>query len=131
MLILTIRTDKPEAEVGLFEDDKQLVYEKWQAHRELSTTLHRQIAKNLQFIGKDWVNLQGIICHKGPGSFTGLRIGLTVGNALASGLNIPITSTAGKDWINKGIRRLQKGANEKIALPKYGAPIHITSPRRK
>ncbi len=130
MLILTIRTDKPEAEVGLFNDDKQLAYEKWQAHRELSTTIHRKIAKNLQFIGKNWQDLESVVCYKGPGSFTGLRIGLSVGNALASGLNIPITSAAGKDWINKGIRRLQKGANEKIVLPKYGAPIHITKPKK-
>ena len=130
MLILTIRTDKPEAEVGLFDDDKQLVYYKWQAHRTLSTTLHRQIAKNLQSIDKDWADLGAIVCYKGPGSFTGLRIGLAVGNALASGLNIPIVSFTGKNWINKGATRLRSGKNEKVAMPEYGATVHITRPKK-
>ena len=81
MLILTIRTDKPEAEIGLFEDNKQLAYEMWQAHRELSDTIHKKIEKLLKSQKKDWQNIDGIVCFKGPGSFTGLRIGLTVGNA--------------------------------------------------
>ena len=39
-MILSIRTDKPEAEIGLFSADGQkLVYKTWQAHRELSSTI--------------------------------------------------------------------------------------------
>jgi hypothetical protein len=36
MLILTIRTDKPEAEIGLFSDKDKLDYVIWQAHRQLA-----------------------------------------------------------------------------------------------
>ena len=43
MIVLTIKTDNPEAEVGLFKDGEQLAYIKWQAHRELSTTLHQKV----------------------------------------------------------------------------------------
>lgn len=130
MLILTIRTDRPEAEIGLFDDDVALKYTKWQAHRELSITIHKKILKVLKSQKKDWKDLEGIVCYKGPGSFTGLRIGLTVGNTLASGLEIPIVSTTGKDWTEKGIEKVSKGKNEKVALPKYGAPVHITKPRK-
>ena len=184
MLILTIRTDKPEAEVGLFEISvpqalhsdgmrgaveqrskpymkygervaesatkqsaentfritisaskqesvvQRLGYEKWQAHRELSITIHKKILEVLKSQKKGWNNLGGLVCYKGPGSFTGLRIGLTVGNALASGLGVPIVSTTGKDWAEKGINKVNNGQNEKIALPKYGAPVHITKPRK-
>ena|SRR3990167_2108523 len=130
MLILTIRTDKPEAEVGLFNDEQELAYEKWQAHRELSKTIHQQIAKILQIVSKEWTDIGGVLCYRGPGSFTGLRIGLTVGNALAYGLEIPIVSAGGKDWIKKGVKQILAGKNEKIALPKYGAPVHITKPRK-
>ena len=130
MLILTIRTDKPEAEVGLFENDTVFKYIKWQAHRELSLTIHKKILEVLKSQKKDWQDLEGIVCYKGPGSFTGLRIGLTVGNTLASGLNIPIISTTGEDWAKKGINKISEGQNEKIALPKYGAPVHITKPRK-
>jgi tRNA threonylcarbamoyladenosine biosynthesis protein TsaB len=130
MLVLTIRTDKPEAEIGLFEAGKKLAYEKWPAHRELAETIHKQIAKNLQFVSKDWKDIEGIVCFKGPGSFTGLRIGLTVGNTLAYSLQVPVVSTEGKDWIGLGISRLTKGDNETVAMPRYGGPVHITKPRK-
>lgn len=129
MLILTIRTDNPDAEVGLYEDAVQLGYEVWPAHRELSVTLHGKIDAMLKGHSRSLKDLGGIVCYKGPGSFTGLRIGLTVADSLAYGLTIPIVS-ATDDWIRQGIARLQKGEDERIALPHYGAPVHITLPKR-
>jgi tRNA threonylcarbamoyladenosine biosynthesis protein TsaB len=129
MLILTIRTDKPEAEVGLYDDEKQLAYEVWQAHRELSSTIHKKIAKILSVKGATFKDLKGIVCFEGPGSFTGLRIGITVADSFAYGLDIPIVSAA-DDWIEQGIKRLKSGENDRIALPHYGTPVHITKPRK-
>lgn len=130
MLILTIRTDKPQAEIGLFEDDKQVAYQSWQAHRQLAETIHQKIEDLLAGEGPGLSDLGGIVCFKGPGSFTGLRIGLATGNALAYGLNVPIVSEQGEDWIKKGIRRLQKAENEVVSLPEYGNPAHITQPKK-
>ena len=47
MTILTLRTDNPEAEIGVYEDEKQLACVKWQAHLELSKTIHKEIEKLL------------------------------------------------------------------------------------
>lgn len=129
MFILTIRTDKQEAEIGLFNDDQQLVYEKWQAHRELAETINKKIIDVLMAGGVRLHELGGIVAFKGPGSFTGLRIGLTVGNALSYCLHIPVVSTVGDEWVSKGTRRLLKGQNELIAMPEYGAAPHITAPK--
>jgi tRNA threonylcarbamoyladenosine biosynthesis protein TsaB len=126
MLILTIRTDKPEAEVGLFDNQDQLMYEIWYAHRELSITLHQKIEDILASKGKKLQDLQGIVGFAGPGSFTGLRIGLTVANTFAYSLSIPVVATQEEDWIKKGISRMLAGDYDKIALPEYGAPAHIT-----
>src|SRR5690606_16607766 len=120
MLILTIRTDKPEAEIGLFDDDKQLAYEKWQGHKQLSVTIHQEIKKLLQSQGKDWHDIEAVVCFKGPGSFTGLRIGLTVGNTLAANLSVPIIAADEDDWIEQGIGKILSGENDKLALPNYG-----------
>ncbi|HSX36745.1 MAG TPA: tRNA (adenosine(37)-N6)-threonylcarbamoyltransferase complex dimerization subunit type 1 TsaB [Patescibacteria group bacterium] len=126
MLILTIRTDKPEAEIGLFKGEKELKYEKWQAHRELAETIHNKIRELLSLQGATLQDLGGIVVFKGPGSFTGLRIGITVANALADALKIPVVSTQGKDWIQTALVKVKNGDNEIIALPEYGSEPHIT-----
>lgn len=130
MLVITIRTDKREAEIGLFDNGAKLAYEVWEAHRELSVHLNRKIEDLLGEQGKELKDVQGVVCFAGPGSFTGLRIGLTVGNALAYGLNIPVVAAKGDDWIQEGCRRLGEGKNDTIALPEYGAPVHITQPKK-
>jgi len=131
MLILTIRTDNPVAEVGLYDGEAKLQYETWHAHRELSITLHTKIMEILKKQGKTLQDLQGIVCFQGPGSFTGLRIGLTVADALSYGLNnLPIVATMEENWIETGIARLLAGENDQIALPHYGAAPNITQQKK-
>ncbi len=129
MLILTLRTDKPEAEVGLFDDDQQLAHATWQAHRELAETIHHKIEDLLSANQKTLADLGGIVTYKGPGSFTGLRIGLTVANTFADSLRIPITGTTSQTWQQLGIERLQTGQNDHVVLPEYGSEPHITTPK--
>jgi len=129
MLILAIRTDKSEAELGLFDDDIKLAYSTWPAYRRLAETIHDEIQELLESQGRGLTDLQGLAVFQGPGSFTGLRIGLSVANTLAYGLNIPIIATGGRDWIQKGRRALINNRNDHVALPKYGAPPRITRPR--
>lgn len=130
MMILTIRTDKPEAEIGLYDSDKKLSYETWQAHRELAETIHKKIDELLNKSSNSLGDLEGIVVFKGPGSFTGLRIGLSVANALAYALEVPIVACDGDDWIADGLQKLQAGENDKIALPEYGSPPHVTPPNK-
>lgn len=130
MLILTLRTDKPEAEIGLYEDDTQAAYETWQAHRELAETLHAKIAEKLNSIGRDWHDIEGVVAYKGPGSFTGLRIGLSVANALAYARNIPVVGASGDHWVRQGLELLNQQKGGKVALPDYGAPVHITTQKK-
>jgi tRNA threonylcarbamoyladenosine biosynthesis protein TsaB len=130
MQILTVRTDKPEAELGLYDSHTQLAYETWQAHRELAKTIHHKIVDLLKAQNKQLSDIQGVVCYQGPGSFTGLRIGLTVANTLAYGLRIPIVATQDSSWLKQGISRLQKGENDSQALPFYGADAHITQQKK-
>ena len=126
MLILSIRTDKPEAELGLFENEKQLAYESWLAHRELAETIHAKIKELLAKHGKELRGIQGLVVFKGPGSFTGLRIGITVANALAAAYRASIVSTTGEDWAVTGIAKLLNNIDEQIVMPEYGSGPNIT-----
>ncbi len=130
MIILTLRSDKPEAEIGLYAGDKQLAYTIWPAHRELAETIHDKLRELLADQQMQLKDIQAIAAYKGPGSFTGLRIGLSVANALAFSLQIPIVSATGANWIKTATKSLVNGANEAIALPQYDSPPHITQPKR-
>lgn len=129
MLILTIRTDKPEAEIGLYQDEQELVYVTWPAHRQLAETLHTKIDEILRGQTKTLKDVEAITCFQGPGSFTGLRIGLAVANALATSLAIPIIGAMSDNWRQEGIGAVLSGGNDGQILPHYGAEVHITVPK--
>ena len=129
MLVLSIRTDKPEAEIGLYQDHTEVAYKAWLAHRQLAETLHQEIRDLLAAHGKTLQDIEGIICFQGPGSFTGLRIGITVANTLAYALEVPIIAAGNEqqsDWRQEAISHLLTGESDITALPEYGSEANIT-----
>jgi tRNA threonylcarbamoyladenosine biosynthesis protein TsaB len=130
MIILTLRTDKPDAEIGLYDGRAQIAYIAWEAHRQLAETIHLKIAELLSANGYELNKLRGIVVFQGPGSFTGLRIGITVANALADALKLPIVGTARVDWIDDGIDQLMNGKDDKLVLPEYGALPNVSTPKK-
>ena len=106
--------------------------------KELNRNMARDILKfledSLENIGKDYKDLEGIGFFAGPGSFTSLRIGASVANTLADGLNIPIVAIKKEDeddgWRQKAFEKLKNNENDKIALPFYGRDANITKPRK-
>ena len=130
MIILAIRTDKPEAELYLLDDSKILQTIEWQAHRQLSETIHLKIKEILNKSSKSMESLGGLIVFAGPGSFTGLRIGATVANTLAYSLELPIIGSLGDDWLAVGTAKLLDNQNDRIVVPEYGAAPNVTKPRK-
>lgn len=129
-MILTIRSDKPEAEIALLNGDKKLDEIIWTAHRELGNTIHVKIRELLEKNKHELRDLKGIVCYEGPGSFTGLRIGLTVANTMASELKIPIVGKTGPDWQEKGVKQIMAEKNEELVMPEYGRDPHITKQKK-
>ncbi|MDR1105171.1 MAG: tRNA (adenosine(37)-N6)-threonylcarbamoyltransferase complex dimerization subunit type 1 TsaB [Treponema sp.] len=61
-----------------------------QRHSELLMDLADSLLKNA---GLDPGDLDGVACMKGPGSFTGLRIGFSAAKGIALALDIPLVSS--------------------------------------
>lgn len=130
MIILGIKTDQKTAEIGLFDYQKKLEYIKWQAHRELSLTIHKKIEEMLDSQNLSWNRIEGIVFYEGPGSFTGLRIGASVANTIANDLNIPVVQTTGDSWIEESIEKLAKKTSKRLVVPEYGISPRITTPKK-
>lgn len=114
----------------MYDGAKRLGHTKWQAHLQLAETIHTKIQELLNKTDKSLDNIDGIICFKGPGSFTGLRIGLSVANALAYSLRVPIVARKNKNWLESGIKDLLAGQDDKVATPFYDRPVATTPPKQ-
>lgn len=128
-MILTLDTSASKCRMSLIKGSSTKASKNWQADRRLALELLAQIETFLQENDISFQKLTGLIVFRGPGSFTGLRIGITVANTLADSLNIPIVGEIGEDWKKMGAVRLVSGKTDKIVLPEYGSPPHITKPK--
>lgn len=128
-MILLLDTSTPLCRLTLADGDWRYDAE-WQADRQLAHGLLRYLSNQLAAQGKTWADITGIGVMQGPGSFTGLRIGLTVMNTLADAQAIPIVGMTGEGWQQMAIEALEHGENQRIVLPQYGSDAHITQPRK-
>lgn len=110
--------------------DEEIVAEDWQADRELANKLLGYLRTQLTKRSSVWTDITGIGIYRGPGSFTGLRIGHTVMNTIADDLSIPIVGANGDDWINIALQRLKHNENDELVMPLYGREANITTPRK-
>lgn len=128
-MIVLLDTSTSVCYVSLVEG-AHVTEHQWQADRTLARHLLAFLRDTLAQRGASFGDLSGIGAMKGPGSFTGLRIGLSVANTLADGLAIPIVGTAGDAWQVEAQARLARGENDQIVLPMYSGEAHITQPRK-
>jgi len=114
----------------VFVDDGSSHNCEWQADRQLARGLLSFLDEKLKLFNKNWNDISAIGVFQGPGSFTGLRIGITVMNTIADAQNIPIVGSHGDHWQDEIMEKLKSGCNEKIVLPFYGSDPRITNPRK-
>lgn len=128
-MFLGIKTDSEVSEYYLVKKDGTVVDDrKWGSGRNLADGILKKLE---ELIGKnraDWDSIDGIILFKGPGSFTGLRIGVTVGNSIAYAKKVPIVGELGDAWLKEGVARLNRGESDNQVIPEYGSEPNITKP---
>jgi len=128
-MILLLDTSTALCKLTLIDGDARYETE-WQADRMLARELLGYIKANLDTHSWTWADISGIGVLQGPGSFTGLRIGLTILNTLADSQSVPIVGGQGKAWQDVALEKLNSGQNDRIVLPFYGGDAHITTPRK-
>ena len=128
-MILLLDTSTPLCKLTLVDGDWHYEDE-WQADRTLAKNLLSYLTEQLEKNGKTFSDVTALGAFRGPGSFTGLRIGLTVLNTIADSENLPIVGEDGDDWKEKAITKIASGQNDRIVLPYYGSEAHITKPRK-
>lgn len=128
-MIIALNTSTPVCQLSLIEGEWRHDTS-WESGRGLAKGLLGFLDTELAAQHKTWNDVTGLVIYQGPGSFTGLRIGITVCNSLAYANALPIVGTTGDDWRDRGVRRLQSGENDEIVLPEYGGEANITQPRK-
>jgi tRNA threonylcarbamoyl adenosine modification protein YeaZ len=131
-MILVLDTHAEEVFVGLWDEDSAgwIHTENFVGGRQLNSLILTK------FSSIKLADLVGIIVAAGPGSFTGLRIGISVANTLAYALNIPIVAPSetesAKELLQKGLNMLKSAGLQfnSAVVPSYGAEPHITKSKK-
>lgn len=134
-MILALRTDSMTANIAVVSPIHSPAFEvikskEWEAGRQLSVQLPAAIDELLKNSNSEYSDLTGIIVYEGPGSFTGLRIGITIANTIAHKLGIPIVGSTGDEWIASGVEKLASTQAGSIVMPVYGGEANITKPKK-
>ena len=88
-MILAINTGSDKNSIALYSTSvgDEVI---WKSYKTQSQELLPKINKLLQFNKVKLLDLKAVAVYQGPGSYTGLRVGISVANALAWSLNIPV-----------------------------------------
>ncbi len=89
-MILGIDTATRTASLALYDADGVRGEATWWARENHTVSLMPELVHLLQLCGVELAQIQAIAVATGPGSFTGLRIGLSVAKGLALVRNLPL-----------------------------------------
>lgn len=135
-MILFLDTSQKIGRIWLISEN-QLFQGEFETHNNLSKLLFKEIEKLLKKAGIRKNQIKAVAGFVGPGSFTGLRVGLSVLNGLALALDIPLIKITQKEMKNLEklpqiiLKKYHQQKFEKTLLPFYGAPPKITPPKKK
>ncbi|MGH2448457.1 MAG: tRNA (adenosine(37)-N6)-threonylcarbamoyltransferase complex dimerization subunit type 1 TsaB [Chloroflexota bacterium] len=99
MALLAIDTSGDEAAVAVAGDDRVLEAAVWTSQGNHSSSLMPAIARLLRTQNIDIDQIDRLVVAIGPGSFSGIRVGLAAGKGLALALSIPLVGVSTLDAI--------------------------------
>jgi tRNA threonylcarbamoyladenosine biosynthesis protein TsaB len=109
-LILNIETATTVCSVSVADNEKILAFEEVNGGYTHAENLHVFIREMIKQAGITADKLNAIAVSKGPGSYTGLRIGVSAAKGLAYALNVPLISVDTLQVMAFGASRTRKTA---------------------
>ena len=97
MTMLAIDTATDNASVALYNAAGVVAEQTWRAHREQTAQLVPVMQSLMHYVGLTPGELSSVACAVGPGSFNGLRVGLSTAKAVATALSIPLYGLSNLD----------------------------------
>jgi tRNA threonylcarbamoyladenosine biosynthesis protein TsaB len=100
-MILAIDTATQSAGLAILDPEREVILAEhtWHSHINHTVELTPNLRAMLETQSLSTADLTGIVVARGPGSFTGLRIGMSVGKALAYAHGIDIVAIPTPDII--------------------------------
>jgi len=103
MKILGIDTTTKFLSLGIYNEGKIYGYN-LQLGTKLSSLLAKTIQRVLDAVGLEIKNIDYLACGLGPGSFTGVRVGLSTIKAIAFSLNKPVVGISTLDILARNTK---------------------------
>ena len=104
MYKLFISTYSELITIGLFKDNTLIMQKEKESEKSHSIYLVPMIDEILKENNIECQDLSEILVVNGPGSFTGIRLGVTIAKTLAYTLNIPIKTISSIEAISASIK---------------------------
>ncbi|MCK5312264.1 MAG: tRNA (adenosine(37)-N6)-threonylcarbamoyltransferase complex dimerization subunit type 1 TsaB [Desulfobacteraceae bacterium] len=99
MKIFAVSTAEKECSMALLEDNNPVCEEMWATKQTHSKRIMDMVAQIMDRAGLQVNELDGFVAAKGPGSFTGLRIGISTVKGLAYATGKPCAGISSLDGI--------------------------------
>ncbi len=93
-MFIAIDTSTDFASLALVQDDQLIAEMNWRCGRNHTAQLLPSLSVLLERAGLELKAAQGIIVARGPGSYNGLRVGLSTAKALAFSLGVPLVGVS-------------------------------------
>ena len=123
MLILSCDTSNSTCCAGVYEDGRELSYELSLEKRTHSETFMPLVERVIKASGKEYKDLDAIAVTTGPGSFTGIRIGLSAVKGLSYALSIPCIPVSSTAALALSVENVIDTAENTVLVPSFDDSI--------